>query len=765
MVFQNNLLMGAGGQAAEVYEIDESCRFTRGDSAYLYRTPGSASNRRTWTFSSWVKRGTIVGDEGVHLFGADRGGGYGDRICFGNGDDTDNFNVLFNDAGSGRLQTTALYRDPSAWYHFVVSVDTTQGTAADRVKIYVNGDQVTAFDTASYPAEDLECAINNNVAQHIGSRGGSASQFMEGYLAEVCLIDGTALDASSFGETNSTTGQWVPIDVSDLTFGTNGFLMAFQDSSALGDDTSGNGNDYTSSGLAATDQVTDTPTNNYCTWNPLDYHNTALKEGNLNAIVTADGGVRGTQWVDAEDTDGHYFEMYPVGTQDANTGIGIASSSAVLSSTAKPGKWAYNGDGTKLDESSYAAAYGDAYLDGETVGVLIKAGTLTFYNEGVSQGTHTASITGLVAPFQYCYGTAREQTVNFGAMDFVQTVPTGAKALNTANIDDPATADPSAYFQTTLYTGDGASSLAVNQGGNSTFEPDFVWIKNIDATDSHILTDSVRGATKLLVSNTTAAEVTDADTLTAFDSDGFTVGDDVKVNTSGEDYVGWQWIEGATPGFDIVSFTGNATNRTISHSLSAVPKFMIVKNLADTDNWAVYHASNTAAPATDYLILNTNALTADDATVWNDTAPTSSVFSVGTSSLTNGNTEAMIAYLWAEVEGFSKAGAYVANASTNGPFLWCGFRPAWVIFFSYAGSGAGRWMLDSVRSTYNPAGVQTDSVVQANSNAAGFAGSSYYLDFLSNGFKIRTSSDFNSSGRSLVFMAFAEAPFKTANAR
>jgi hypothetical protein len=192
---------------------------------------------------------------------------------------------------------------------------------------------------------------------------------------------------------------------------------------------------------------------------------------------------------------------------------------------------------------------------------------------------------------------------------------------------------------------------------------------------------------------------------------------------------------------------------------------MIVKNLADTDNWAVYHASNTAAPATDYLILNTNALTADDATIWNDTAPTSSVFSVGTSSLTNGNTEAMIAYLWAEVEGFSKAAAYVANASTDGPFLWCGFRPAWVIFFSYAGSGAGRWMLDSVRSTYNPAGVQTDSVVQANSNAAGFEGSSYYLDFLSNGFKVRTASDFNSSGRSIAFMAFAEAPFKTATAR
>jgi hypothetical protein len=357
-----------------------------------------------------------------------------------------------------------------------------------------------------------------------------------------------------------------------------------------------------------------------------------------------------------------------------------------------------------------------------------------------------------------------DQQLILGSDNMSHTVPSGFTAdLNVSQLDAPTIDDPSAYFQTTLYTGDGASSLAVNQGGNSTFDPDFVWIKNRDATDAHCLFDSVRGATKLISSDSTAAQTTDADTLLSFDSDGFSVGADVKVNTSSEKYVGWQWLEGTTSDCDIVSFTGNATGRTISHSLSVVPEFMIVKNLADTDNWAVYHASNTAAPATDYLILNTTAATADESTIWNDTAPTSSVFSVGTSSLTNGNTEAMIAYLFAGVEGFSKFGSYVGDGLANGPFVWCGFRPAYVMI--KRSSALEEWsIIDSKRDPYNNGATSHNLIAQGTEAETNV--STRWIDLVSNGFKVKsTNTAHNGSGSTYLFAAFADSPFKTATAR
>jgi hypothetical protein len=350
-------------------------------------------------------------------------------------------------------------------------------------------------------------------------------------------------------------------------------------------------------------------------------------------------------------------------------------------------------------------------------------------------------------------------TLNFGQTGFAHTPPTGYKALNSSNIPNPTTADPSAYFQTTLYTGNG-STQSIDQSENKSFEPDLVWIKNRDAADSHILTDAVRGATKVINSDATAAEVTDADTLTAFESNGFALGDDDKVNTNTEKYVAWQWLESSTPGFDIVSFTGNATARTISHSLGVAPEMIFVKNLADTDNWAVYHASNTSAPATDYLILNTTAATADDATVWNDTASTSSVFSVGTSSLTNGNTEAMIAYLWASVTGFSKIGKYEGTGTiTNqaGAYIYTGFRPSLIICKSID-STSDWFMFDDQRLGYN---VDNNSIF-ADTSAAELTADN--VDLVSNGFKLRIATDPNVA-ETYVYAAFAHSPFKTANAR
>ena len=235
--------------------------------------------------------------------------------------------------------------------------------------------------------------------------------------------------------------------------------------------------------------------------------------------------------------------------------------------------------------------------------------------------------------------------------------------------------DPSAYFKVQLYTGNGSANHAITFDDTYTdMQPDLVWIKNRDATDGHCLFDAVRGATKLISSDSTAAESTNADTLDSFASDGFQVDADVKVNTNTEKYVAWCWKESATSGLDIVAFTGTGSAHTESHSLSAVPKMIIFKNRTSSTvawNWGVYHVSNTA---TNSMHLNDTEAAADEGdTAYNDTEPTSSVFSVGSWGGTNYNTDAMIAYCFAEKQGFSKFGSYVGNGSSSGPMIVTGF--------------------------------------------------------------------------------------------
>jgi len=728
MVFQNNLLMGSGGQPSG-HDIDQSCRFNDDDSATMTRTPGSSGNTNTWTLSFWVKRCLAVnltGQKGIMSAG-DGGGdtGPGDKRFDHIGWSSDQIQLnTFNGFGVS-LYTTAEYRDRAAWYHVVWRYDDTQSTASDRCRLYVNG-VLQTFTGTQFPDQNKGSSFNNAYLQRIVGTNWVTSRAMDGYLAEFVMIDGSSLAASSFGETNSDTGQWVAKDVSGLTFGTNGFHLKFQDSSALGDDTSGNGNDWSTSGLAAGDQVTDSPTNNFCVWNVNDTGSGTLSDGNLVLASTTDRS--GTFGMDS----GKWAWKI---TTAASGAFGVVQGSLT---------------GT---ESTYSAGSGEVLefqLD-------ISAGTLEVSVDG---GSYSSVATGLTSG-PYLPLAKAACTADFGQSGFTRD-DTDFNYLSTAGLDDPTIADPSAYFQTTLYTGNG-STQSIDQSENSSFEPDFVWIKNRDAADSHILTDAVRGATKVLNSDTTAAEVTDADTLTAFESNGFALGDDDKVNTNTEKYAAWQWLESATSAFDIVSYTGNATARTISHSLGVAPEMMLVKNLADTDNWAVYHASNTAAPATDYLVLNDYNATADDATIWNDTAPTSSVFSVGTSALTNGNTEAMIAYLFASVTGFSKMGSYTGNGNINGPFVPTSFRPAFFLLKNTA-EGEAWYIFDDQRLGYNPNRtylIPNTSAVEGTASA-----DARDNDFSANGVKIRTTNGaMNSSGVVYVYAAFAQTPFKTANAR
>ena len=315
--------------------------------------------------------------------------------------------------------------------------------------------------------------------------------------------------------------------------------------------------------------------------------------------------------------------------------------------------------------------------------------------------------------------------------------------------------DPSAYFQTALYTGDGNAQTITNDG-NSDLQPDWVWISMRSHADNKVLFDSVRGVTKRLVSNLNSLEVTVSDMVTAFNSDGFSVGTNSNVTGDGKTFVGWQWKKTADAGFDIVTATGTGSAKTIAHSLSAVPHIIISKEKTGSVNdWTIYHHKISSAPETDSIILNETNAFQDNATHWNDTAPTSSVFTVGSGSVTNRNNSTYVYYLFSEKQGFSKFGSYTGNGNADGAFIYTGFRPAWIMLKNI--SRAASWLIfDDKREGYN---VDNDELV-ANTTAAE---ETYdQLDILSNGFKLRTNgTSANLNGDTYIYMAFADSPFVT----
>jgi len=282
------LILGTNSIKDTGYNVDNSLRFNSGSSDDLNITPGSAGNRRTWTWSAWVKRSILGGEQ--NLLASTNN----NRICFETVDSADQFALTDTNTSTIDVVTNQVFRDVSAWYHLVVAFDSTQGTAANRVKLYVNGSQVTSLARSTYPAEDAEFSINNTSAQYIGRNSGGSNYF-NGYMSEVVFIDGQQLAADQFGEFDSDSGIWKPIDVSGLTFGNNGFYLEFkqsgtsQNSSGLGADTSGEDNHLAVNNLTAVDQSTDTCTNNFATLNSVDkgFGTTAFTEGNLNATSSS----------------------------------------------------------------------------------------------------------------------------------------------------------------------------------------------------------------------------------------------------------------------------------------------------------------------------------------------------------------------------------------------------------------------------------------------------------------------------------------------
>jgi len=784
---------GQGVWPTSTYQISRSLRFNSADSAYLSRTPASAGNQQKYTFSFWTKRGSLGSVQ--KILTALNPSSNADQIVFNS---PDTFRLAYGDAVDGDLSTSGVFRDISAWYHIVVSVDTTQATSTNRVKLYVNNVEQTI--SGSYPAQNYSGGINRNTLHVIGARCSPIRNYYNGYLADVFLIDGQALTPSSFGETDETTGVWSPIRYAG-TYGTNGFHLDFSDNTStttLGYDAAGS-NDWTLNNFsvaagAGNDSLVDTPTpygtdtgaggevrGNYCTWNPLSNGAGTISDGNLRFAGTNAGYTRGNSTI-AVSSGKWYFEVtLTTASSDTNIGIGQGFFTSQF-----PGQDALSYvqvlEAGQKQTSGNKLAYGTSLTSGDVFMCAFdldnnkiffgKNGTW-FDSSDPAAGTSPAySLTsGTYCPVARPYSSSAVTDANFGQRPFAYTAPSGFKALCTTNLPEPTVLQGDDHFNTVLWDGSGASQSIATVG----FAPDFVWIKSRSNATNHYLYDIIRGANNQLLTNATLAESTVADRMTAFNSDGFTVGSSSEVNGSSRTYVGWNWKGGGagssntdgtlsstvstntTAGISIVTYTGNGTaGATVGHGLGVAPKMIIAKTRNNLGDWPVYHVS---LGNTKNLLLNTTGAETTSSSWWNNTTPSSTVITLGNNSYINGNTYTFVAYCFAEVEGFSKFGSYTGNGSTDGVFVYTGFRPAWLLV-KRSDVGDHSALLDAKRDTYNIMG----NLLLANDVSAEFY--SAQLDFTSNGFKLRTTAGaYNTSSGTYIFAAFAENPFKFALAR
>jgi hypothetical protein len=785
------------------YNINNSLRFRSSASAYLSRTPASAGNQQKWTWSGWVKRGQLSSSGYLEFFSTGTASNNYASIQFG----LDSLQVYNNTAGTAtlNLNTTAVYRDPSAWYHIVVAIDTTQATAANRALLYVNGVQVTSFSTATYPSQNANLLFNASGQVHAIGAGynGSYRDYFDGYLTEVNFIDGQALTPSSFGA-YSTNGVWQPARYTG-TYGTNGFYLKFASfgtAAALGTDSSGNGNTWTVNNLSITagttyDPMLDSPTltsatvANYAVLNPLVKRWSVASEtfSNGNLTVTNAGASNdyalGTTFV----SSGQYYWEVTATTVSGSFAIGVDNGQ--LQNSVSTNTVFYNNDGTK-SVAGTGTSYGSTYTSADVIGVALdkNANTVTFYKNNTSQGSISLPVTTVPMGAAISPGSSGGiANINFGQRAFSYTPPSGFVALNAYNLPTPTIANGATVMAATTYTGNGTSLNVLNSNNTTTavsFQPDFVWIKDRTAARSNWVLDVLRGVYNILSTNATSAESTVSTTLTAFNSNGFSVGSNADFNTNTEAYIGWQWKAGgagvtntngsitstvsvnATAGFSVVTYTGTGANATVGHGLGVAPVMIIIKSrvaITGSADWIVgnqYCYSTTAWVDNYALTLNlSNGKFGTEFLFGNPsgTAPTSTVFSVGTSTQTNKSATTYVAYCWSAVAGYSAFGSYTGNGSADGPFVYLGFRPRYILW-KRTDTTADWGVIDTSRDPYNTTGYDLTP------NAAAAEGSGYTVDFLSNGFKIRlTATRINASGGTYVYAAFAENPFKYALAR
>jgi hypothetical protein len=814
MFTAKNLLRTSG---VTDFRIARSVRLRSSASAYFNRTLTTPTNNKIWTFSCWFKRGQLTyGASGASgaLFYAPSSGSTFAGIYFTPGD-----LINWYDASGGAtvylLQTAQVFRDPSAWYHLVCAYDSTQATDTNRQKIYINGVQVTSFASggSSYVAQNTNGRFNSAVAHDIGKTSAAGPYYFDGQMTEVNFIDGQALTPSSFGATDATTGVWNPIKYTG-TYGNNGFYLNFSDptsTTTIGYDYSGNSNNWTANNISVTagttyDSMVDSPTNygtdagvggevrgNYCTFNPLNATDTTFSNGNLRMVTASPGygrpqlstfGIASGQKFYAE------FVVTSVGASSDVT-IGIDDGSIVPAYYSNSGSTVgipsnfrgyRNGGGTYVGSTYTSGSPGISYTNGDKISVAVdrSANQITYYKNGSS--VYTQSIASSVDQYYLCVMTftgSADLTLNAGQTAFSYTAPSGFKALCTQNLPTATIDNGANYVAATLYTGNGTSQSLVNTVNGISFQPDLVWTKCRSTINNQGQIDSVRGISRWLGSSTNQAEdYTAGSYVTAFNSNGFSVGTGGVSNENGQTYVGWQWKASGstvsntagsitstvsanpTAGFSILTYTGTGATATIGHGLGATPSMMIMKKRSNAGSWKVYH---TVLGNTKILEMNAVDGAQTSSTYWNNTSPTSTLITVGSNGDINASGETYVSYCWTAIAGYSAFISYTGNGSGDGPFVYCGFRPRWLMIKRYDATGDPWWVIDSTRSTYN----QTTLALRPNGSNVEDSGGNANFDFLANGFKARTSGggNGNESGATYIVAAFAENLFKYSRAR
>jgi len=775
--------------------------------ARLTETPSSTGNSKKWTFSAWIKRGTLADS---YIFAGTPYDGYNGiaAIYFTS---AGQLHTYYDTSGANPYGAVGprLFRDTSSWYHLVWAVD-----AANTIhKIWINNELVST-DTGKYPP-NYDYGINRSGSEMVigdGAWDSYGSTNFNGYMAEINHCDGQYLEPDSFGETKN--GVWIPLKDPSLTYGTNGFRLQFlqtgtsANSSGIGADTSGQANHFAVNALAASDVVPDSPENNFATLNSLirPYTVTAaetVSDGNLNAFFNSNA-VSGSYWSTFFLTSGKWYFEVNVIAAGGNADVGISNKPSyagrgTYTADARGNGYFYQKDGQKGIDNTFTS-YGATYTTGDIIGCAfdLDNNTITFYKNNSSQGQITGVATtedGFIPAIEGFNGTrlianfgqdssfagnetAQGNTDANGIGDFYYAVPSGFLAVCSANLPEPTIGPNSAtqaddHFNTVLISTGTDSETAITGVG---FQPDFTWGKSRNSAYSHQLYDSSRGATKYLESDDTATEATDANSLKSFDSDGITIGTGSTFSpySNGNNVVFWNWkanggttssnSDGSitstvqantTAGFSIVTYNGTGATATVGHGLGSVPKMLIFKNRDNDQNWRTYHV---ALGETKAVVLDGNGAS-QTYDFFNDTAPTSSVFSLSSHEDANRNGDKIVAYCFADIEGYSKFGSYTGNGNADGPFVHTGFRPAFLMIKNTT-SSADWVILDTKRNTYNP--VQNNLYPSSTATE----GTGNLIDYVSNGFKCRfTYSTSNNDAKVYIYMAFAENPFKYANAR
>ena len=804
----------------------QSLRFENGDSAYLNETAGTPTDSQKWTSSLWVKRGSLGSEMGLVSSSATA-----EYIRF-ESDDTLRYRLYQSGAQRISMITSAVFRDITAWYHIVCAVDLSNTTDNDKVIIYVNGTRQalgTNTTTTTDTYDSVMLTSGNDIWIGRNSSSYFDGYMAEINFIDGLQLAPTSFGETKEGAwiPKDTSGLTFGDNGFRLQFKQTGTGTA--STSTIGADTA-NSNHFTSNNLVATDSnIPDSPENNFATLNPLRTNRLTetYSEGNLRYASSQTSTNPATTSTIAVSSGKWYWEVFikaqgntanSVGIIDVEYGMENDSSAGYTSSS---GVYSYQGAGTERSANG-SPSYGDSWTDDDLIGVALDMdnGNVYFYKNGTIQNSGTAlqgsldtTGSGTYSAYSLVYSngdqiynfgqdgsfnaekTAQGNTDGNGVGNFFYSVPSGYLALCTSNLPEP-TISPNAdtqsndHFDGLLYTGNSQSAQDI---GGLGFQPDFVWIKGRSYADHHALFDSTRGVGKYIISSSTNAEGDYANTLDEFRSDGFGVGADstALVNYQTNTYVAWNWKANGgttttndasstgvgsidsvyqantTAGFSIVTFTTDGVSSgTVAHGLGVQPKLLLGKTRNHAVAWAV---QSTLLATNQALILNTTSAAYDPGyNHWNDTHPTSSVFSVGGymadhSDLTNPSTK--IVYCFAEVAGFSKIGLYTGCGNANGTYVHTGFKPAWIMIKRTDTTGSW-YIYDYKRLLRNPLGSVNQPLLADTTGAEGGADASWYIDGLSNGFKLRNASNFdNASSGTYVYIAFAEMPFKYSNAR